>query len=131
MGWACCADMVSGREGWRLRPAGAAAGLRCNATSFDRLRLGDDDPGRDVKAVMMFSYEALKVMRRTGSGGWARSRSMPTSRPRPAAAAWGCDTEEAFETLTGFANAALLERKGGGVWQQHALLRAFSLALLR
>ncbi|QLQ07152.1 MAG: hypothetical protein HZY76_14615 [Anaerolineae bacterium] len=40
-----------------------------------------------------------------------------------AAAAWGCDAESAFETLTGFANAALLDRLGGGVWRQHGLLR--------
>jgi hypothetical protein len=88
---------------------------------FERLRLGDDDPGHNVKAVMMFSYQALDPdaqnwFRRLGA--YALEADFTTDA---AAAAWGCDAAQAFETLTGFANAALLERRGGGVWRQHAL----------
>ena len=97
---------------------------------FDRLRLGDDDPGHNVKAVMMFSYEALKEdaksqFRRLGT--FAVDADFTTS---DAATAWGCDPAAAFETLTDFANAALLERQGGGIWRQHSLLRGLALALL-
>ena len=97
---------------------------------FDRLRLGDDDPGHNVKAVMMFSYEALREEARVRFrrlGAFAAEADFTTDA---AAATWGCDLEAAFETLTDFAVAALLAR-GGGVWRQHSLLRAFALALLR
>jgi len=97
---------------------------------FDRLSLGDDDPGHNVKAVMMFSYQALKEDEQTRFrrlGAFALEADFTTE---VAAAAWGCDADLAFETLTDFANAALLERRGGGAWRQHGLLRAFSLALL-
>jgi hypothetical protein len=97
---------------------------------FDRLRLGDDDPGHNVKAVMMFSYAALKgeaQARFRRLGAFSLEAELTTE---VAAATWGCDAEQAFETLTDFAVAALLERREGGAWRQHGLLRAFALALL-
>ena len=98
----------------------------------ERLNLGADDPGHNVKGVILFSYDALPddETRR-------RLRSLAAFAPEAefdsalAAAAWGCDAESAFETLTSFANAALLDRLGGGLWRQHGLLRAFGAALLR
>jgi hypothetical protein len=98
----------------------------------ERLSLGDDDPGHNVKAVILFSYQALpddETRRRLRSlAAFAPESEFSTAL---AAAAWGCDADSAFETLTGFANAALLDRLGGGVWRQHGLLRAFGAALLR
>lgn len=98
----------------------------------ERLNLGDDDPGHNVKAVILFSYDALpddEARRRfRGLAAFAAEAEFSTAL---AAAAWGCAEEDAFETLTGFANAALLDRLGGGVWRQHGLLRAFGAALLR
>jgi hypothetical protein len=98
---------------------------------FDRLSLGDDDPGHNVKAVMMFSYEALKEDAQSRFRWLAAFAAEADFTTEAAAAIWGCDPDEAFETLTDFANAALLERRGGGAWRQHALLRTFGLALLR
>jgi hypothetical protein len=98
----------------------------------ERLHLGDDDPGHNVKAVILFSYRALpddETRRRLrGLAAFAFESEFSTAL---AAAAWGCDEESAYETLTGFANAALLDRLGGGAWRQHGLLRAFGAALLR
>jgi hypothetical protein len=99
----------------------------------ERLHLGDDDPGHNVKAVIRFSYDALpddETRRRLRAlAAFAAETEFTTDL---AAAAWGCSEEDAFETLTGFANAALLDRLGGGAWRQHGLLRAFfGLALLR
>ncbi|MBE2235140.1 MAG: hypothetical protein IAE85_16715, partial [Anaerolinea sp.] len=98
----------------------------------ERLNLGDDDPGHNVKGVILFSYDALP-----DGESRRRLRSLAAFAPEAefdsalAAAAWGCDAESAYETLTGFANAALLDRLGGGLWRQHGLLRAFGAALLR
>ncbi|MEI2692039.1 MAG: NB-ARC domain-containing protein [Anaerolineae bacterium] len=98
----------------------------------ERLHLGDDDPGHNVKAVIRFSYDALpddETRRRLRTlAAFASEAEFSTAL---AAAAWGCDEESAYETLTGFANAALLDRLGGDVWRQHGLLRAFGAALLR
>ncbi len=98
----------------------------------ERLSLGDDDPGHNVKAVILFSYQALpdaETRRRLRTlAAFAPESELTTAL---AAAAWGCDEESAFETLTGFANAALLDRLGGGLWRQHGLLRSFGAALLR
>jgi hypothetical protein len=80
---------------------------------------------------MMFSYETLKGEARARFrrlGAFALDADFTTE---VAAAAWGCDAEQSFETLTDFAVAALLERREGGAWRQHGLLRAFALALLR
>lgn len=95
-----------------------------------RLHLGDDDPGHNVQAVLMFSYDALKPeaqQRFRRLGAFAPEADFHTDL---AAAAWGCVRDAALETLTDFANAALLDRRGDGVWKQHALLRALALALL-
>ena len=98
----------------------------------ERLSLGDDDPGHNVKAVIRFSYQALpddETRRRFRTlAAFALETEFTTTL---AAAVWGCDEESAFETLTGFTNAALLNRLGRGAWQQHSLLRAFGAALLR
>jgi len=98
----------------------------------ERLHLGDDDPGHNVQAVIRFSYDALpddEARRRLRTlAAFAPEADFSTAL---AAAAWGCAEESAFETLTDLANAALLDRLGGGVWRQHGLLRAFGLALLR
>ena len=98
----------------------------------ERLHLGDDDPGHNVQAVIRFSYDALpddEARRRLRTlAAFAPEAEFSTAL---AAAAWGCAEESAFETLTDLANAALLDRLGGGVWRQHGLLRAFGLALLR
>lgn len=99
--------------------------------AVDHFQLGADDPGHNVKAVLMFSYQAL------AAGDQARYRALAAFAPEAdfdtdaAAAVWTCPPRAAFETLTTLTNAALLERKGGGRWRQHALLRAFGLALLR
>jgi len=111
------------------RPAAERLVRELRAGRLDRLRLGDD-PGLNVKAVMMFSYQALAEAaqgRFRRLGAFAAEADLTTAA---AAAAWGCDPDEAFETLTDFAVAALLERRGSGVWRQHALLRSLSLALL-
>ena len=122
---------AEGRPAAEWRPTAERLLREVRGGRFERLSLGDDDPGHNVKAVLMFSYGALEPeaqgrFRRLGA--FAAEADFTTEA---AAAAWDCDGEQAFETLTGFANAALLERKGGGLWRQHALLRAFSLALLR
>jgi hypothetical protein len=98
----------------------------------ERLHLGEDDPGHNVKAVILFSYDALpddETRRRLrGLAAFAPEAGFSTAL---AAAAWGCAEASAFETLTGLANAALLDRLGGGAWRQHGLLAAFGAALLR
>ena len=101
-----------GAAGWRTTAERLLQEIRSGR--FDRLRLGDNDPGHNVKAVMMFSYEALKgeaQARFRRLGAFALEADFTTE---VAAAAWGCDAEQAFETLTDFAVAALLERREGG-----------------
>jgi hypothetical protein len=96
---------------------------------FDRLAL-PGDPGHHVKGVLHYSYDKLldDEMRRRFRrlGAFAAEADFTTAL---AAAVWECDEEAAFETLTDFANAALLDRKTEG-WRQHGLLRSFALALL-
>ena len=113
------------------RPAAGRLLRELGSGRFDRLRLGDDDPGHNAKAVMMFSYEALKGEAQSRFRRLAAFAAEADFTTAAAAAAWGCEPDDAFETLTDFANVALLERRGGA-WRQHALLpRLFSLALLR
>ncbi len=96
-----------------------------------RLHLGADDPGHNVRAVLLYSYRAL-----ADDESRRRLRWLAAFAPEAefatdlAGAAWGCDGERAFESLTDFANGHLLERLAGGRWRQHGLLRTLGLALL-
>lgn len=97
----------------------------------EALNLGEDDPGHNVKAVVMYSYRALTAteQRRLRSlGAFAAESEFSTEA---AAALWQCALREGRESLTNLSNAALLERRGHGRWRQHGLLRAFALALLQ
>jgi hypothetical protein len=111
------------------RPAAVKLMTEVRSGKLDRLAL-PGDPGHHVKGVLYFSYERLRdveTQRRFCTlGAFAPEADFTTAL---AAAVWACEEVAAYETLTDFANAALLDRKEEG-WRQHGLLRSFALALL-
>ena len=84
------------------RPAAERLLREVRGGRFDRLRLGDDDPGHNVKAVMMFSYEALKAAAQSRFrrlGAFAPEADFTTEA---VAVVWGCDAGAGFRDADRF-----------------------------
>ncbi len=105
-------------------------------SGFGELHLpGDEATESRVEAALSVSYNDLKAEIKTRFrrlGAFAPDGSFPTNA---AAEVWSCSSEEAEDQLTVFVELGLLSRQDDknsrSRWQQHTLLRAYALALLR
>jgi hypothetical protein len=120
--------------GWRTFADQVAANVR-EGTVFDDLSVPDEQRERSVEAVLARSYQALTAphqARFRALGAFAPSASF---RTEAAAAVWECEVGEAWRQLNAFADLGLLRRLDDEHdetrWDQHGLLRAYALALLR
>ncbi|MEK7326180.1 MAG: NB-ARC domain-containing protein, partial [Chloroflexota bacterium] len=104
-------------------------------TGFGELNFpGEEVRVNEVEAALKTSYDDLTEAARVRFrllGAFAPDASFNLA----VAPMWNCESGEAEGQLTAFAEAGLLARiesdQGGVRWQQHSLLRAYALALLR
>jgi hypothetical protein len=106
-------------------------------TVFANLPVPEEQRDRSVEAVLARSYDDLDEAAR------ARFRQLGAFAPEASfrvegtAGVWECSTEDAWEQLTAFTDQGLLQHvvvpdePDEPRWQQHGLLRAYALALLR
>lgn len=115
---------------WPSAAAQIADDIR-NGTGFGELPLlVDEEQDAKVELALAYSYRALTP---TAQGRLRQLGAFAPEAPFSSAIAaelWNCPPAEAQATLNYFAEAALLEAAGNG-WRQHAILRAYALALLR
>jgi hypothetical protein len=100
---------------------------------FGELHLpGDEDMESRVEAALKYSYNDLDEDSRRlyrSLGVFAADASFNS---QAAAGLWECPVEQAQRQLSAFSERGLLDcLVEGERWQQHSLLRAYSLALLR
>ncbi len=101
-------------------------------SGFGELRLpGDEETESRVEAALYVSYADLPEAaqaRFRALGAFAPDDSF---RAEAAAGVWDCPVDQAHGQLTIFFERGLLKRLEDERWQQHSLLRAYALALLR
>ena len=101
-------------------------------SGFGELRLpGEEETESRVEAALYVSYADLNEAaqaRFCTLGAFAPDAGF---RAEAAAGVWDCPVDEAHGQLTIFFERGLLKRLEDERWQQHSLLRAYALALLR
>ena len=129
------AHLVPGDDELYLGPAELLRRYRAAQSGdnpFALLALRDDDRQQNLELSLRVSYDHLDADRRRrfrALGAFAAEGAFSTAA---AAAVWGdADSDTAGDAARFLAGASLLERAEDGRWRQHALLRAYALALLR
>ena len=99
---------------------------------FALLALSDDDRQQNLELSLRVSYDHLdegRQRRFRALGAFAAEGAFSTAA---LAVVWDdADGDSAGDAARFLVGASLLERAEGGRWRQHALLRAYALALLR
>jgi hypothetical protein len=122
---------------WQAKVAELAQRVR-EGEAFGELPFpGEETRVSEVEAALKWSYDELAPRAQARFrllGAFAPDASF---RAEFAAMLWECSDDEAFGTLTDFAERGLVSRDESPTrlhpsrWQQHILLRAYALALLR
>ncbi len=92
---------------------------------------GEEERVSEVEAALKFSYDEMDERAQTrfrALGAFAPDASFRTEF---AAALWKCPNDEALGLLTDFCERGLLSAQEHERWQQHLILHAYALALLR
>ena len=123
---------------WQAKVAELAQRVRAGEVFGELPFPGEETRVSEVEAALKWSYDELALRAQ------ARFRLLGAFAPDAsfhaefAAMLWECSADEAFGTLTDFAERGLVDPSGfqkpegsPSRWQQHILLRAYALALLR
>ncbi len=122
---------------WQAKVAELAQRVRAGEAFGELPFPGEEERVSEVEAALKWSYDELAPRAQARFrllGAFAPDASF---RAEFAAALWGCSDDEALGALTDFAERGLVSRDESPTrlhasrWQQHILLRAYALALLR
>jgi tetratricopeptide (TPR) repeat protein len=103
-------------------------------TVFAHLSVPEEQRDQSVEAVLARSYDDLDETARAHFRQLGAFAPEASFRTEAAAGVWECSPDDAWGRLATFADQGLLQRIAvldESRWQQHGLLRAYAVALLR